>query len=74
MPSLSKPGENVLFEAELAETVSNTNALNGLTIVSTYEPLPYRFTASAVTLFRFAGGEFLPLPASKGLAFPFLLT
>jgi len=27
-----------------------------------------------VTLSGFAGGEYLPLPASKGLAFPFLLT
>ena len=29
---------------------------------------------SEVTLSGFAGGEYLPLPASKGLAFPFLLT
>jgi len=27
-----------------------------------------------VTLSGFAGGEYLPLPASKGLAFPSLLT
>jgi hypothetical protein len=27
-----------------------------------------------VTLSGFAGGEFLPLPGSKGRAFPFLLT
>jgi len=27
-----------------------------------------------VTLSGLAGGEYLPLPASKGLAFPFLLT
>jgi len=30
--------------------------------------------ASAVTLSGFAGGEHLPLPASEGRAFPFLLT
>jgi len=33
-----------------------------------------RFHAFEVTLSGFAGGEYLPLPASKGLAFPFLLT
>ena len=33
-----------------------------------------RFNASEVTLSGFAGGEYLPLPSSKGLAFPFLLT
>jgi hypothetical protein len=37
-------------------------------------PLSLRFKASEVTLSGFAGGEYLPLPASKGLAFPFLLT
>ncbi len=33
-----------------------------------------RFNTSKVTLSGFAGGEYLPLPASKGPAFPFLLT
>ncbi|NIQ40105.1 MAG: hypothetical protein GTN81_16205 [Proteobacteria bacterium] len=33
-----------------------------------------RSHALAVTLSRFAGGESLPLPRSKGGAFPFLLT
>jgi len=33
-----------------------------------------RSNAFEVTLSGFAGGEYLPLPASKGLAFPFLLT
>jgi hypothetical protein len=37
-------------------------------------PLSLRFSPSEVTLSRFAGGEYLPLPASKGPAFPFLLT
>ena len=37
-------------------------------------PLSLRFSASEVTLSGLAGGEYLPLPASKGLAFPFLLT
>jgi hypothetical protein len=32
-----------------------------------------RSQAHAVTLSAFAGGEFLPLPHSKGAAFPFLL-
>jgi len=32
-----------------------------------------RFRASRVTLSGLAGGESLPLPASKGPAFPFLL-
>jgi hypothetical protein len=36
--------------------------------------LSLRSEAHAVTLSGFAGGEFLPLPASKGRAFPFLLT
>jgi len=36
--------------------------------------LSFRFTTSALTLSGFAGGEYLPLPASEGLAFPFLLT
>jgi len=30
-----------------------------------------RFNASKVTLPGFAGGEYLPLPGSEGLAFPF---
>jgi hypothetical protein len=33
-----------------------------------------RFRAFAVTLAKFAGGEYLPFPRSKGGAFPFLLT
>jgi len=33
-------------------------------------PLSLRFSASELTLSRFAGGEYLPLPASKGPAFP----
>jgi hypothetical protein len=37
-------------------------------------PLFLCFNASEVTLSGFAGGEYLPLPASKGPAFPFLLT
>jgi len=37
-------------------------------------PLFLRFNASKVTLSGFAAGEYLPLPASKGPAFPFLLT
>jgi hypothetical protein len=37
-------------------------------------PLSFCFNAFEVTLSGFAGGEYLPLPASKGLAFPFLLT
>jgi hypothetical protein len=36
--------------------------------------LSLRFNASEVTLLGFADGEYLPLPASKGPAFPFLLT
>jgi len=36
-------------------------------------PLSLRFSASAVTLSGLAGGEYLPLPRSKGGAFPFLL-
>jgi len=38
-----------------------------------WKPSFLRFTAYAVTLSGLAGGEGLPLPASKGLAFPFLL-
>ena len=34
-------------------------------------PLFLRFSASTVTLSGFAGGEYLPLTASKGPAFPF---
>jgi len=37
-------------------------------------PLFLHFNAFEVTLSEFAGGEYLPLPASKGPAFPFLLT
>jgi len=37
-------------------------------------PLFLRFNASKVTLSGFAGGEYFPLPASKGPAFPFPLT
>ena len=37
-------------------------------------PLSFRFSAFEVTLSGFAGGEYLPLPASEGPAFPFLLT
>jgi len=37
-------------------------------------PLSFRFSAFEVTLSGFAGGEYLPLPASKGPAFPSLLT
>ena len=37
-------------------------------------PLFLHFNAFEVTLLGFAGGEYLPLPASKGLVFPFLLT
>ena len=35
------------------------------------KPLSLRSNASKVTLSGFAGGEYLPLPASKGPAFPF---
>jgi hypothetical protein len=38
------------------------------------KPLSLRLHAFEVTLSGFAGGEYLPLPASKGLVFPFLLT
>jgi hypothetical protein len=38
------------------------------------DPLSPRFRAFAVTLPVFADGECLPLPRSKGGAFPFLLT
>ena len=38
------------------------------------KPLSLRFSASKVTLSGLAGGEYLPLSASKGLAFPFLVT
>ena len=38
------------------------------------ELLSPRFRAFAVTLSGFADGEYLPLPRSKGGAFPFLLT
>jgi len=38
------------------------------------KPLSLRFCASEVTLSGLAGGEYFPLPASKGPAFPFLLT
>jgi hypothetical protein len=38
------------------------------------KPSSFRFSAFEVTLSGFAGGEYLPLPSSKGLAFPFLLT
>ena len=34
-------------------------------------PLSLRFSASKVTLSGLTGGECLPLPASKGPAFPF---
>jgi hypothetical protein len=37
-------------------------------------PLSLRFSASEVTLSGFAGGEYFPLPASKGPAFPSPLT
>jgi len=37
-------------------------------------PCPFASTAFEVTLSGLAGGEYLPLPASKGLAFPFLPT
>ncbi len=33
-----------------------------------------RFNTSKVTLSGFAGGEYLPLPASEGPAFPCLVT
>jgi len=36
-------------------------------------PLFLHFNGSKVTLSEFAGGEYLPLPASEGPAFPFLL-
>jgi hypothetical protein len=38
------------------------------------DPLSLRFRAFAMTLPVFADGECLPLPRSKGGAFPFLLT
>ena len=38
-----------------------------------WTPLSLRFSACEVTLSGLAGGEYLPLPASKGPAFPFLL-
>ena len=37
-------------------------------------PLSLRFSTSGVTLSGLAGGEYLPLPVSKGPAFPFPLT
>ena len=37
-------------------------------------PCPFASPAFEVTISGLAGGEYLPLPASKGLAFPFLLT
>ena len=37
-------------------------------------PCPFASPAFEVTLSGLAGGEYLPLQASKGLAFPFLLT
>jgi len=37
------------------------------------KPSFLRFTACAATLSELAGGEYLPLPATEGLAFPFLL-
>jgi hypothetical protein len=38
------------------------------------KPLVPSLSAFEVTLSEFAGGKYLPLPASKGPAFPFLLT
>jgi hypothetical protein len=38
------------------------------------DPCPFASPAFELTLSGLAGGEYLPLPASKGLAFPFLLT
>jgi hypothetical protein len=40
-------------------------------VINKRTPLSLRFSASEVTLSGFAGGEYFPLPASKGLAFPF---
>jgi hypothetical protein len=37
-------------------------------------PCPFASPAFEVTLSGLTGREYLPLPASKGLAFPFLLT
>jgi len=37
-------------------------------------PLSLRFNTSGVTLSGLAGGEYLPLPVSKGPAFPSPLT
>ncbi len=37
-------------------------------------PYPFASSAFEVTSSGLAGGEYLLLPASKGLAFPFLLT
>jgi len=37
-------------------------------------PCPFASPAFEVTLSGLAGKDYLPLPASKGLAFPFLLT
>ncbi len=37
-------------------------------------PCPFASPAFEVTFSGLAGGEYLPLPASKGLAFPSLLT
>jgi len=37
-------------------------------------PCPFASPAFEVTLSGLTGGEYLPLPASKALAFPFLLT
>jgi hypothetical protein len=37
-------------------------------------PCPFASPAFEVTLLGLAGGEYLSLPASKGLAFAFLLT
>ena len=42
--------------------------------LSSENPCPFASPAFEVTLSGLAGGEYLPLPASKGLAFPFLLT
>jgi hypothetical protein len=42
--------------------------------IQKWNPSFRRFMASAVTLSGFAGGEYLPFPASEGRAFPFLLT
>ncbi len=38
------------------------------------KPCPFASPAFEVTLSGLADGEYLPIPASKGLAFPFLLT